>query len=411
MVVIGGGVIGGMCAWYLSQAGCEVTIVDRDRFGAACSHGNCGYVSPSHILPLPQPGAVKRTLGAMMKRNSPFAIKPRISRSFASWFWNFSRRCNKKDMLAAAQGRHELLQSSQTLYKKLITEENIECEWQEAGLLFVYDTEKAFEEYRHTDELLRNEFGVAATPYSPSELLALEPALKSGFGGAWHYEGDCHLRPDKLLSSLREKLAQRKVQFVEETEIDEFVGEASSLRAIKNDRTEIEADRFVVATGAWTPFLNQYLGCKIPIEPGKGYSLTMPTPTKMPRIPMIFEETHVAITPMKTKYRIGSTMEFVGYDTSINPKRLALLRSSAEKYLHEPHCEPIEETWYGWRPMTWDGKPIIDRSPAWNNVWIAAGHNMLGLSMATGTGKLVAELMLEETPHVDTSHFSIQRFG
>ncbi len=409
--MIGGGVIGGMCAWYLAKAGCEVTVVERDRFGGACSHGNCGYVSPSHVLPLSQPGAVKKTLSAMLKSNSPFAVKPRFSLTFASWFWNFARRCNQKDMLAAAQGRHELLQSSQELYKQIIADENIDCEWQEVGLLFVYPTEKEFEEFRHTDELIRDHFGVAATPYSPDELVALEPALKSGFGGAWHYQCDCHMRPDKLLTSLRDKLVSDGVRFVEETEVEEFICESSNVRAIRGRDTEIEADRFVVATGAWTPFLNKHLGCKIPIEPGKGYSLTMPTPARMPKIPMIFEETHVAITPMKTKYRIGSTMEFVGYDTSINPKRLALLRNAAEKYLHEPYCEPIEETWYGWRPMTWDGKPIIDRSPQLNNVWIAAGHNMLGLSMATGTGKLIAEMMLDETPHVDPKHFTIKRFG
>ena len=102
-------------------------------------------------------------------------------------------------------------------------------------------------------------------------------------------------------------------------------------------------------------------------------------------------------------------MEFVGYDTSINPARLELLKTSATKYLHDPYCEPIEEKWYGWRPMTWDGKPIIDRSPLLKNVWIAAGHNMLGISMATGTGKLVRELMLDEKPHLDPSHFSITR--
>ena len=149
---------------------------------------------------------------------------------------------------------------------------------------------------------------------------------------------------------------------------------------------------------------------KVPIEPGKGYSLTMPKPDRMPRIPIIFEDSHVAITPMKSKYRIGSTMEFVGYDTSIKPERLQNLRTAAEKYLHDPHCDPIEEQWYGWRPMTWDGKPIIDRSPAMGNVWIAAGHNMLGLSMATGTGRLVKELMLQEKPHIDPSHFSAARF-
>ena len=158
-----------------------------------------------------------------------------------------------------------------------------------------------------------------------------------------------------------------------------------------------------------TPFLNTHLGCQIPIQPGKGYSLTMPQPKRGPFYPMIFEEHRVAITPMQSKYRIGSTMEFAGYDTSINRKRLQLLRTSAAHYLHEPDCEPIEEEWFGWRPMTWDGKPIIDRSPAMNNVWIAAGHNMLGLSMATGTGKLVREMMLGEPTHIDPVHYSISR--
>ena len=176
------------------------------------------------------------------------------------------------------------------------------------------------------------------------------------------------------------------------------------------DGTELKADQFVVAMGAWTPFLNEQLGCRIPIEPGKGYSLTMPKPQRMPRIPIIFGDCHVAITPMESKYRIGSTMEFVGYDTSIDPKRLGLLRTAAEKYLHDPLSEPIEEEWFGWRPMTWDGKPIIDRSPALANVWICTGHSMLGLSMATGSGRLMRELILQEDPHIDPSHYSISRF-
>ena len=103
-------------------------------------------------------------------------------------------------------------------------------------------------------------------------------------------------------------------------------------------------------------------------------------------------------------------MEFTGYDTSIPPRRMALLKTAAEKYLHDPFCDPIEEEWFGWRPMTWDGKPIIDRSPAMNNVWIAAGHNMLGLSMATGTGQLIKELMLGEAPHISPTHFAAARF-
>jgi len=410
IVVIGGGVIGAMSAWNLSQAGCDVTIVDRDRFGAGCSHGNCGYVSPSHILPLTRPGQIKATLREMMKRNSTFAVKPRFSKASLGWFWKFGRRCNQRDMMESAEGRHPLLQSSRRLYQELIASEGIECEWKEAGILFVFDTPQGFEHYRSTEEMLRDRFGVGATPYDGEQLIQIEPALKPGLGGAWHYEGDCHLRPDKLMTSLRSRLEQQGVVFLEQSPVDRFVCENGIARGVESNGETIEADKFVVATGAWTPFLNKHLGCKIPIEPGKGYSLTMPTPAQMPRIPIIFEDAHVAITPMETKYRIGSTMEFVGYDTSINPARLKLLRTAAEKYLHDPYCDPIEEEWYGWRPMTWDGKPIIDRSPALKNVWIAAGHNMLGISMATGTGRLVRELMLGETPHVDAHHFAIDRF-
>ena len=411
VVVVGGGVIGAMSAWNLAEAGCAVTILDRDKFGAACSHGNCGYVSPSHVLPLTRPGAIKETMSSMLKSNSPFAIKPRFSLSSLSWFWNFSRRCNQSDMLAAAVGRNEMLQSSKRLYQELIEKENIECEWQERGLLFVHNNKRDFDAYAQTNDLIIKHFGVSATPYDGNQLIELEPALKPGLGGAWHYECDCHLRPDKLLTEMRSRLESRGVTIRESFPVERFVQEGSTARCVSGKGQSVDADLFLVAMGAWTPFLNKHLGCRIPIEPGKGYSLTMPTPERIPRIPMVFEQDHVAITPMETKYRIGSTMEFVGYDTSINPKRLRLLKNAAEKYLHEPYCDPIEEKWYGWRPMTWDGKPILDRSPKMKNVWIAAGHNMLGLSMATGTGRLIREMMLGEEPHLDPAHFSLSRFA
>lgn len=410
VVVIGGGVIGVLTAWNLSQAGCRVTIVDRDRFGAACSHGNCGYVSPSHVLPLCQPGAITRTVRAMLRPNSPFSVRIRWTPDFFSWFWNFAWRCNRRDMLTAGRARHALLQSSKRLYQELISEQQIDCEWQEVGLLFVFDHAREFEQYGQTDALLREHFGVAATPYDGQALVELEPAIKPGFGGAWHYPGDCHMRPDKLLSEMRSRLESRGVEIVEHFDVDHFAREQGQARSVMAGARSIEADRFVVATGAMTPLLNRHLGFKIPIEPGKGYSLTMPTPQRMPRIPIIFEDSHVAITPMRSKYRIGSTMEFNGYDTSIHPRRLELLKTAAQKYLVEPLADPIEETWFGWRPMTWDGLPVIDRSPAMNNVWIAAGHNMLGLSMATGTGRLVTELMLGQQPHLDPAPFAASRF-
>lgn len=170
------------------------------------------------------------------------------------------------------------------------------------------------------------------------------------------------------------------------------------------------ADLFVVAAGAWTPLLNDHLGCRVPIQPGKGYSLTMARPAACPTMPLIFPETRVAVTPFRTGYRLGSTMEFAGYDDSIRPERLQLLKDGAAGYLREPSPEPVLEQWFGWRPMTYDSLPIIDRSPKYENVMIAAGHNMLGLSMAPATGKLVAEMVDETLPHIDPAPYRAGRF-
>jgi len=420
VVVLGGGVIGAMCAWYLSEAGHRVTIVDQGKFGSACSHGNCGYICPSHVLPLAVPGAVRRSLRALLQPNSPFRIKPRISPALWRWLLRFARLCNETDMLQTARALHPLLQHSLRLYRELIESQALACEWQERGLLFVYASPREFEHYAATDHLLREQFGMAATPYDARQLVQLEPALKPGLGGAWHYRGDCHLRPDKLMSELRTHLAKRRVAVLEGIAVERLVadgGRARGLvgRVVRDSTSEnsstIEGDAFVVATGAWAPFFARHLGCSIPIQPGKGYSLTMPAPDLAPRIPLIFEEHRVAVTPMQTGYRLGSMMEFAGYDRSINRHRLSLLRSAAEHYLIEPYRDPVEEQWYGWRPMTWDSRPIIDRSPRYHNVWIAAGHSMLGLTLATATGKLIADLIDNRIPLVDPRPFSVARFG
>ena len=411
VVVVGGGVIGAMCAWELRSAGLDVTVVDRDRFGAGCSHGNCGYVSPSHVLPLCRPGAIRSTLPALLGRNSPLSIRPRWAPDLWWWLWNFTLRCNRHDMLETAQALHELLQSSKRLYQQLIAEQSLDCQWQERGLIFVFESPRHFEAFEATNRLLSEQFDLVAVPHAGDAVRQLEPALKPGLAGGWFYDCDCHLRPDRLMIAMRKLLEQSGVRIIESIPIDRILSESGRARAVQGQGQTLEADSFLFATGAWTPFLNDALGCRIPIQPGKGYSLTMPCPDPMPRIPLIFEQHRVAITPMVDRYRIGSTMEFAGYDSKIHRRRLELLRTSAERYLRQAHCEPIEEEWYGWRPMTWDGKPVIDRSPIMNNVWIAAGHNMLGISLATGTARLVRERMLAETPHVDPHHFRLARFS
>ena len=137
----------------------------------------------------------------------------------------------------------------------------------------------------------------------------------------------------------------------------------------------------------------------------------MPRPSICPKIPLIFPEHRVAVTPMESGYRLGSIMEFAGYDETISDEKLQLLREGASHYLQEPHCEPELTTWFGWRPMTYDSVPVIDRSPRWENGWIATGHNMLGLSMAPATGKHLAALVTGQQPDLLPDPYRLARFG
>lgn len=409
-IIVGGGLIGTACAHFLARAGRPVTIVERGAFGMGCSHANCGFVCPSHVLPLAVPGAMRGAFRALLARNGPFAIKPRLDLDLWKWLWHFARRCNSKDMLSAGHALQVLLNSSRRLYDELIQGEALDCEWETRGLLLVFQTRSALDHHAATARLLREEFGLAGALHEGEQLTMLEPALKPGLAGGYLYDNDAHLRPDRLLTAWRTILEARGVHIIEQCEARDWVRAKGRATALHTSNGNLPADAFVVAAGAWTPMLNRQLGCKVPIQPGKGYSMTMPRPARCPALPMLFEEHRVAVTPMRSGYRLGSTMEFAGYDSSINPRRLALLREGARPYLHEPYCDPVVEEWYGWRPMTYDSLPIIDRSPAMNNVWIAAGHNMLGLTLAPATGKLIAELINGTPPHVDPRPYSVARF-
>ncbi|MEY4185596.1 MAG: D-amino acid dehydrogenase small subunit [Planctomycetota bacterium] len=408
-VVIGGGVIGGFTAWYLAQAGHRVTLIEQGQFGKQCSHGNCGYVSPSHVIPLARPGQVLKGLKGMLSTQTALRINPAKLTMLAPWLLKFALRCNAKAMMEAGKACHPLLQSSAALYREVFEQQGMLVDWKTDGLLFVFRDQHEFDAYAESDAWLRKHFDMPAEPFAGSALTQLEPALKPGLAGAWLYRCDAHLRPGKLMSELKRILTASGVRVLEQTAMKSFAGGNGRAQAVETTGETLTADNFVVAVGAWAPLLQQSLGVKLPIQPGKGYSITMARPKQCPKYPMILEECHVAITPFEEGYRVGSTMEFSGYDTSLNRARLNYLRAGAAEYLHEPTAEPVEEEWYGWRPMTADGIPYIDRSPRFGNVWIAAGHSMLGISMGTGTGKLVAELITGAKPHVDPSLYRIGR--
>jgi len=312
-------------------------------------------------------------------------------------------------MMFAAEGLHALLQSSMQKYQQLVQDHSLDCQWKEKGILFVFEHQSDFENYAATERLVRERFGVGAEAYATQALIELEPTIKPIVAGAWHYRDDCHLSPVRLMQALRKQLEQLEVEIVEGVAVHKVVHSKGKVQAVRTSNGTWNASQYILATGAQTASLGRMLGCKVPIQPGKGYSITMDYPQDMPSIPIIFEDTHVAITPFENKLRIGSTMEFVGFDSSIRSQRIRLLRESAERYLTTSWNEAHEEPWYGWRPMTWDSMPLIGRIPRLQNAWICAGHGMLGISTAPASAQLMRELVLQQTPHIDPEYYSMQR--
>ncbi len=410
VVIVGGGVIGIASAYFLNRAGFHVTIVEKSTIGGACSHGNCGLVCPSHVLPMAEPGAIRATLRSLLKPHRAFRIRPRLDPWIWRWLWKFSQRCNRQDMLQSAAAIQPLLSSSLELYKQLVCDEGLDCEWQKRGLLFVYQHARPLDAYAPVNELLTAQFQEPAGLMDSRELCDFEPALKSGLAGGWYFEHNAHLRPDRLIASWRQLLKRRGVRIIEQQPLSGLEHTDGRATAAQLNGTNLAGDVFLVATRAWTPQLAEILGYRIPIEPGKGYSVTMPRPDNCPSVPMIFPEHRVAVTPLTQDLRLGSMMEFVGYDSSIHAARLRLLTDGAKNYLRCELPSEYSESWYGWCPMTYDSTPVIGPCPGFANVFLATGHNMLGLSMAPATGRLISEIIAGTPPHLATACYAATRF-
>ncbi|QDT26458.1 D-amino acid dehydrogenase small subunit [Gimesia panareensis] len=411
VIVVGGGIIGIACAHYLTKAGYQVTVIERNSVAGACSHANCGFIAPSHVLPLTEPAAVKIALKSLFNPRAPFRVKPQWNFAFWKWMLQFGRRCTHQQMLAAGPALKAILDLSMHEYRQLLSEENFACEWQDHGLLYVFQSQKGLAGYRETDQLMTEHFGVSAREIPGEELPTFDPALKPGLAGAFHYTCDASLKPDLLAAAWSERLKERGIIFREECELTGVTQTGGKITQLQTSQGEMQADAIVFATGAWSPLLAKQLGCEIPILPGKGYSVTMAAPDPSPRHPMLFPEHKVGVCPFENRFRLGSMMEFTGYDSSIPDYRIEQLRESARPYLVSPYTETEYERWYGWRPMTWDSLPMIGPVPRLQNAWLAAGHNMLGMSMGAATGKLIAQMVSAESPAIDPVPYAPTRFG
>ena len=410
VLILGGGVIGLACAHYLQRAGRSVRVLEMQRVGGATSHGNCGTITPSHAPPLAAPGVIAKGLTWMLRPDAPLYIKPRMDLSLAAWLLRFAARCNPVDWRRSATAKGELLHASRNLLESLIREHGLDCEFQAAGLRYVYRSERAFAQDRDAlKDLL--EFGIQSQVLDGASLAADEPALLPGMAGAIHFPGDAHFRPDRFTGELA-RLVRTQGGIIEEhvavTGLSVAKGRVESVATSEGKRFGRDV---LVALGPWSPQLLSGIGIKLPIQPGKGYSITYSRPAIAPRIPLVLREHSVCVTAWGSGFRLGSTMEFSGFDPSLNRVRLDALERGAREYLREPVGPEKREEWCGWRPMTFDDLPILGRAPRHENLWLATGHGMMGMGMSAISGLLLADLMTGREPSVDPRPSSPERFA
>jgi D-amino-acid dehydrogenase len=410
ILILGGGVIGLSCAYYLLESGRKVTVIDQGAMGCGSSHGNCGTLTPSHAMPLAMPGVIPMAMKWLLRADAPLRIKPRLDPALIGWLIGFARRCSWAQFSATSAIKAPFLLRSCELIADLVGSEGLDCEYEKCGSLYVYRDARNFEASAWLPRVLA-EVGIPIEALSGAEVEAREPALRPGVVGGYFNPGDAQLRPDRYVAELARIVRERGGQLHEHSRIESIRQDRGRIASVQTTDAVYSADKVVLALGAWSPTLSRQLGLRLPIQPGKGYSITYSRPARCPSLPLTLKEASVCVTAWNSGYRLGSTMEFAGYDSSLNRKRLDALRRAAAEYLHEPEGDEVREEWYGWRPMTPDDLPILGAVPGIDNLCLATGHGMLGVTMSALTGVLVREWLTGEPASFDLAPYSVSRFG
>lgn len=410
VLVLGGGVIGLACALHLLRAGRSVVLLERDRVAAATSHGNCGTITPSHAAPLAMPGMVGQALRWMLRPDAPFHVALRLDPALFGWLLKFARRCRNDVFERTLAVKAPLLRLSRQVIEALIHREGLDCGFETLGTLNVYRDAHGFEKSMELARML-DAHGLPVRTLDAAACRQMEPMLRSDIAGGHFNPGDAHLRPERYGAELARVVRALGGHIHEGTPVTGFRTESGRIVEVETANGAFRGHDVVLALGSWSPLLARRLGLRIPIQPGKGYSITYTRPARCPRIPMTFKERAVCVTAWQDGYRLGSTMEFSGYDTTLNRTRLTALKRGAAEYLDLPEGLREVERWYGWRPMTHDDLPILGRSAKLQNLVLASGHGMLGVTMSAATGLLVSELIAQRPPSLDPAPFAPNRFN
>ncbi|MEO8415182.1 MAG: FAD-dependent oxidoreductase [Ginsengibacter sp.] len=411
-VVIGGGIIGLSCAYYLQQSGWHVTLVDKSDLADSCSYGNLGMIVPSHFVPLAAPGMVSQGIRWMFNNKSPFYVKPSLNPQLLSWGLKFVKSASPGHVERSAEFLLELNLFSKKLYEELAAQPGFDFSLEKKGILMYYRTEKTGEEEIHLGEKAR-QMGLDVEALTQQQVQQLEPGIELNILGAVHYRSDAHLYPNQLMPQLIHHLKNAGIKFQLNSSVIKFVKENGIIKKVITSSSETKADVVVIAGGSWLPQLAKMAGVSLSLMPGKGYSFTLDEPGQKLNIPAILCEARVAITPMNGKMRYGGTMEIGKINDRINLNRVRGIVASVPKYFSNMNVSMPEQKdiWYGFRPCTPDGLPYIGYTKKIHNLLIAGGHAMSGVSLGPATGKVIAELASHQPLSVKIDAFSPDRFS
>lgn len=411
MVVIGGGIIGLCCAWYLQKEGFTVTIIDKEDISNNCSFGNMGYFSPSHFMPLASPGIVAEGLRHILNSSSPFYIKPRLNAGLLRWSWHFIRNSNARTAKQHAADLNNLLQLSRNLLADIKNEMGNHFSMEEKGCLMLCNSDKALQhEFQLADDA--EKFGLKVERLNAEQTQHFEPNVELKVAGAVLFKDDCHLHPGELMLCLKKQLEKKGVKFLLNHTVTGFEKSGNRVSGVITNKGKYDCGQLVIAAGTWLSHLSKMLGLPLLLQPGKGYSYTYPQVKKNIVYPAILVEGRCAVSPWQHRLRIGGTMELSGINHSILPKRMQGIYSSVKAYYPGLEIEqPAQnEIWCGLRPVTPDGLPYIGKTKKAENVIFAAGHAMLGISQCTGTGLLVSQLAQNKKTEIGIENFAVERF-
>lgn len=402
VAVIGGGIVGLSVAYFLADRGVSVTLVERDRCGAATSRGNTGWITPGiSSVPLAAPGVVGQGLRWMLKPDSPLYIRPRPSPELARWLWRFWRSSGSTAFETALRSLVRLNLRTLEIFDRFRSD-GVRFEMHHDGLLYLCRSHEHVSEVRDLySALTRAGYQGPHRMVAAGEIRALEPALASGVVGGVYSEGDRHVRPESLTAGLSSYLRNAGVEVREQARVRRLEPVRRGWHVI-TDSDAVDADAVVVAAGLWSKDLLKALGVRLPLLAGKGYSITARGEGTVPRRPLYLSEARVGVSPLDGNVvRVGGTLELTGADLTVRRRRLEPLLRAAGEYLQDWRPTTVELEWAGLRPFVPDSLPVVGPVPGFEGLYVATGHGMVGMTVGPPSALELATAILDrEVPEV-----------